>query len=40
MRKRMARSMPAELRDRRDWRLIEAWARSIAAALGHESSRV
>jgi hypothetical protein len=39
MRKRMARGMPPELRDRRDWRLIEAWSRSIATALAHESSR-
>ena len=34
IRKRMARKIPAELRDRRDWHEIEAWARSIAAALG------
>jgi menaquinone-dependent protoporphyrinogen oxidase len=40
MRKRMARGMPPEMRDLRDWRLIEAWARSIAAALGRESSPV
>ncbi len=33
MRKKMARDMPAELRDRRDWAAIEAWARSIAAEL-------
>jgi hypothetical protein len=30
--KRMARK-PAELRDRRDWPAIQAWARTIAAAL-------
>jgi menaquinone-dependent protoporphyrinogen oxidase len=40
MRKRMARGIPPELRDRRDWRLIEAWARSIATALGRQGSRV
>ncbi|MBS1676982.1 MAG: flavodoxin [Actinobacteria bacterium] len=38
MRKRMARGMAPELRDLRDWPRIEAWARSIAAALGAESS--
>jgi menaquinone-dependent protoporphyrinogen oxidase len=37
IRKRMARKIPAELRDRRDWPQIEAWARSIAAALGRSS---
>jgi menaquinone-dependent protoporphyrinogen oxidase len=34
IRKRMARKIPPELRDRRDWKEIEAWARSIAATLG------
>jgi menaquinone-dependent protoporphyrinogen oxidase len=38
LRKRMARGIPPELRDRRDWRLIEAWARSIAVALGRDST--
>jgi len=33
IRKKMARKIPPELRDRRDWAEIEAWARSIAAAL-------
>jgi menaquinone-dependent protoporphyrinogen oxidase len=33
VRKRMARSIPPELRDRRDWAEIEAWAQSIAANL-------
>jgi menaquinone-dependent protoporphyrinogen oxidase len=33
MRKRMARNIPPELRDRRDWDQIENWARSIAARL-------
>lgn len=33
IRKRMARGMPPELRDRRDWSAIAAWATSIAAAL-------
>jgi menaquinone-dependent protoporphyrinogen oxidase len=37
MRKKMARDMPAELRDRRDWRQIEDWARSIAAALAQSA---
>jgi menaquinone-dependent protoporphyrinogen oxidase len=35
MRKKMARNIPPELRERRDWDTIEAWARKIAAAL-HE----
>ncbi len=34
IRKRMARKIPPELRDRRDWEQIEGWAGSIAAALG------
>jgi menaquinone-dependent protoporphyrinogen oxidase len=38
MRKRMARGIPPELRDLRDWTLIEAWARSIATALGRDAS--
>lgn len=33
IRKKMARNIPPELRDRRDWREIEAWAQSIAASL-------
>ncbi|MGZ6708073.1 MAG: flavodoxin domain-containing protein [Solirubrobacteraceae bacterium] len=33
MRKRMAKGIPPELRDRRDWAAIEAWAAKIAAAL-------
>ena len=33
IRKKMARKIPPELRDRRDWQQIEAWAQSIAAAL-------
>lgn len=37
MRKRMARGMPPELRDRRDWDQIEAWARSIAAHLAQSA---
>ena len=32
VRKKMARNIPPELRDLRDWRPIEAWAQSIAAA--------
>jgi menaquinone-dependent protoporphyrinogen oxidase len=34
VRKRMARKIPPELRDRRDWEQIQGWADSIAAALG------
>ena len=33
IRKKIARRIPPELRDRRDWRQIEAWAQSIASAL-------
>ncbi len=33
LRKKMARNTPPELRDRRDWDAIAAWARSIAATL-------
>ena len=33
VRKKIARKIPPELRDRRDWREIEAWAQSIAAVL-------
>jgi menaquinone-dependent protoporphyrinogen oxidase len=33
MRRRMARGIPPELRDRRDWDQIEAWGRAIAARL-------
>jgi menaquinone-dependent protoporphyrinogen oxidase len=35
IRKKMARNIPPEFRDRRDWVEIEAWATSIAAKLGH-----
>jgi len=34
LRKRMARRIPEELRDLRDWDRIDGWARSIAVALG------
>ena len=37
IRKKMARDMPAELRDRRDWEQIDAWARSIAGALAQST---
>jgi menaquinone-dependent protoporphyrinogen oxidase len=33
IRKKMARNIPPEFRDRRDWHQIEAWAQSIAGAL-------
>jgi hypothetical protein len=33
MRRSMARNTPPELRDRRDWTAIEAWAQGIAATL-------
>ena len=33
VRKKMARNIPPELRDRRDWDAIEAWAQSIATTL-------
>lgn len=33
MRRRMARDLPAELGDRRDWDAIERWARDVAAAV-------
>jgi menaquinone-dependent protoporphyrinogen oxidase len=33
IRKKMARSIPPELRDRRDWEAIEAWGRTIAATF-------
>ena len=36
VRKKMARNIPPELRDLRDWQQIEAWAQSIAAALTSE----
>jgi hypothetical protein len=29
----MARDLPAELGDRRDWDAIERWARDVAAAV-------
>ena len=34
MARSMARNMPPEYRDRRDWDAIRAWAEGIAAALG------
>jgi menaquinone-dependent protoporphyrinogen oxidase len=34
IRKKMARQIPPELRDRRDWAEIKAWADTIAVALG------
>jgi menaquinone-dependent protoporphyrinogen oxidase len=37
IRRKIARKIPPELRDRRDWRQIEAWAQSIAAALAGQS---
>jgi menaquinone-dependent protoporphyrinogen oxidase len=37
IRKKMARNTPPELRDRRDWNEIEAWGRSIAAAVDGRS---
>ena len=33
LRKRMARNIPPEFRDRRDWNAIEAWAQRIADSL-------
>jgi menaquinone-dependent protoporphyrinogen oxidase len=33
IRKKMARKIPPELRDLRDWDAIEAWAKTIAATL-------
>ena len=33
IRKKMARRMPAELRDRRDWNAIAAWAQRISATV-------
>lgn len=33
MRKSMARKTPPELRDRRDWGAIDAWAKDVATAL-------
>lgn len=33
LRKKMAQNTPPELRDRRDWSAIEAWAQKIAASL-------
>jgi len=38
IRKKMARKIPPELRDRRDWEAIDTWAQSIAAALGGHPS--
>jgi menaquinone-dependent protoporphyrinogen oxidase len=37
IRKKMARKLPPELRDRRDWTQIEAWAQAIADALRGQS---
>lgn len=37
LRKRMARDMPEETRDRRDWEEIARWAAGIAAALASGS---
>jgi menaquinone-dependent protoporphyrinogen oxidase len=34
IRKKIARQIPPELRDRRDWAEIKAWAHTIAVALG------
>lgn len=34
IRRKMARGMRPELRDRRDWQQIHGWAQSISAALG------
>jgi menaquinone-dependent protoporphyrinogen oxidase len=36
IRKRMARGMPDEVRDRRDWDEIAAWAAAIASVLASE----
>jgi hypothetical protein len=33
IRKKIARKIPPELRDRRDWDAIDAWGRTIAATL-------
>jgi menaquinone-dependent protoporphyrinogen oxidase len=38
VRKRMARTMPAESRDRRDWDEIAAWASGIASELESDSA--
>lgn len=38
VRKRMARSMPEEARDRRDWDEIAGWAAGIASALASDPS--
>jgi menaquinone-dependent protoporphyrinogen oxidase len=40
IRKKMARRIPPELRDRRDWGAIEEWARSIAATLSGDHAEV
>ncbi len=37
IRKKMARKIPPELRDRRDWTQIEVWAQAIADALRGQS---
>ena len=37
LRRKMAQNAPPELRDRRDWGAIEAWAQRIAAALERPS---
>jgi menaquinone-dependent protoporphyrinogen oxidase len=36
IRRKMARRIPPELRDLRDWDVIETWARSIAVTLTHQ----
>jgi len=38
LRKRMAKNIPPELRDRRDWSAIEAWAQGIADSLRERSA--
>ena len=38
MRAKMARGMAPELRDRRDWNEIEAWANAIAAQLHRQAA--
>jgi menaquinone-dependent protoporphyrinogen oxidase len=36
LRKNMAKNTPPEVRDRRDWTAIEAWAKTIADSLGDQ----
>jgi menaquinone-dependent protoporphyrinogen oxidase len=40
IRKKMAPRIPPELRDRRDWNAIEAWAKAIASALSGRPAAV